>query len=234
MNFDQFILTRAIGAKILIVIGFLLTLILPLYFIFLLPIWLIGIILYLRTSKSRNSKFIWSSIPILAYFPMLLLYIYGMQAVTMLLSQKRDIIIPEHLRGQILIIESECGITPLLRNGRLQLEIPDHGVYLIKEKIEHSQNERHFVRKTDGTLIEVASHRRSISTEQDTTSTEKIISVWNSGFGSYGDGLPEHLRKNVETNRIYTKQERKSMNEYKISLARSFIHNCEEGEQNPF
>ena len=73
-------------------------------------------------------------------------------------AQKRDYIIPEDFKGTIKIVESKCGETPIIKKGRIQFNIPQNGIYLFNGELKSGYiNERHYIQKKNGELVELKS-----------------------------------------------------------------------------
>ena len=192
------------------------------------PIFIIGSIIYWKTEKSKISKLFWILIPIIIWYPLMMCFFCISGLIGTATAQKRDYIIPENLKGKIKIVESKCGKVPIIKEGRIQFEIPSNGIYLFNGELKSGYiNEKNYIKKKSGELIELESkYWRTKNEEKDTIDIEKIIGVYGGSYGSYGDDESNLIEMYVEINRVYDDKEQWTINKKQDEILDSLRTDC--------
>jgi len=87
--------------------------------IFIIPVFLIGVILVWKGRGNWRTNTLWTVIPILLWYPLGLLILSMMSVIGMATTQKLDFIIPSNFRGHIIIVGNmPCGQSKIVKNGR--------------------------------------------------------------------------------------------------------------------
>lgn len=214
--------------KILIIVGLVISLN-PYLIIFIGgPIFLIGVLTYWSTKKTNKSKLLWTITPIVIWYPLMITFFWVEGTIGTAMAQKRDYIISEKFKGKIKVVESECGLKPEIKNGRLQFEIPQNGIYLFNGELKSGYtNEKIYIKKANGQLVEVESiFRAAKEEEKDTIGIEKIIGVHGGSYGSFGDNKTNFIEKYVETNKVYDDKTIWRMNKKQDEILDSLRTDC--------
>ncbi|WP_282081429.1 DUF6843 domain-containing protein [Aquimarina algiphila] len=141
-----------------------------------LPIFIIGIILISLSKKKIKTKIIW-------IFSMITLVVLFWPIWIKINTEKPETyLIPENYSGKIIIVYGEdCGIEPLIENGRRVLEIPNNGILIIKPEFEGGiiDHKYYFVNKNkERTKIE--------RYENDSDRTQHVPGIRLIGSGGIG------------------------------------------------
>lgn len=178
--------------------------------IFGIPIFLIGVIIFWFTNKKLITKLLWTLIPIIAWYPLMIFTYWTSGTIGTELTQKKDFIIPNGFSGTIKVVESKCGEKPIEKNGRLQFVIPNNGIYLFNGELKSGYvNEKYYVKNKKGELTEIPiKFKLTDENEKDTTGVEKIIGVFSGSYGTYGDDKSNFISAYLETNKNYSEKEK--------------------------
>lgn len=214
--------------KILIIVGLVISLN-PYLIIFIGgPIFLIGVLTYWSTKTAKKSKLKWTITPIVIWYPLMIAFFWVEETIGTAMAQKRDYIISEKFKGTIKVVESECGLKPEIKNGRLQFEIPQNGIYLFNGELKSGYiNEKIYIKKENGQLVEIESiFRAAKEAEKDTSGIEKIIGIHGGSYGSFGDNKTNFIEKYVETNKVYDDKTKWRMNKKQDEILDSLRTAC--------
>jgi hypothetical protein len=199
-------------SKILILVALIISLN-PYLILFLgIPIYALGVLLFWFTRENNRKKILWTLTPIFIWYPLMTGFYSILGIIGTKTAQKRDYIIDKNQRGFITIIESKCGQNPILKDGRLQFNIPPNGIYLFNEELESGYiNENYYIKELNGQLRKVeAKYFRTKKIQIDSSKTEKIIAVTGGSYGIYGDNKANFIQLYIATNK---KQNEKEMNQ---------------------
>jgi hypothetical protein len=187
-------LIRKIG-KLIIVIALLLSWNFYLL-IFLVPAFLLGVILLWKRGGNRQVNTLWTVLPILIWYPLGLIILSLMSIIGMATTQKLDFIIPSDFRGDIIIVGNmPCGQSKIVKNGREQLLIPSNGILLYKEKLEYGYVNQHYYFSSKGSMLKEIPERHNymyFESEKNPPSRD-VVGAWLGGMGN----------KTIEENTYY-------------------------------
>lgn len=192
------------------------------------PIFIIGSIIHWTTKKTKKSKSMWTLIPIIIWYPLMISFFWITGIIGKSTAQKRDYIIPEDFKGTIKIVESKCGETPIIKKGRIQFNIPQNGIYLFNGELKSGYiNERHYIQKKNGELVELKSkYFANMGGRKDTTGIEKIIKISEISYGSFGDDKSNFIGREVKTNKVYDDNDKWKMNKEQNEILDSLRKDC--------
>ena len=154
------------------------------------------------------------------------------------MAQKRDYIIPEDYIGRIAVVESECGLTPEKKDGRLQFVIPSNGVYLFDGELKSGiLDEKYYVRKQSGERVEIKAIYRD--TEIDTSGEKRIVGVSGGSFSNRTSYNKEgevsirlrSLHKNIVLNKPYRDKELWQLSEAQVKIIDSLLVSCKSSKE---
>ena len=146
-------------------------------------------------------------------------------------AQKRDYYVNYDFKGPFTVIESKCGKEPILKNDRLQFNIPDNGVYLFNGELKSGHiYERVFQINIDGTATRIVDkHWPTENTDKDTAGIEMIVGTRYGSYGSRTNNKNEKVNsisRFIETNKIYSDKD-ENRNHFKHDrLVNNLISEC--------
>ncbi len=222
---------KQIGISI-IVIGFIISLASP-YTVMIIgvPTFILGVILLWISKTNKRTKIIWSLVPPILWIPLTTLWLFMYNSIGKMNAQKRDYYISEDFKGAVVIVESKCGNEPILKDDRLQFEIPKTGVYLFNGELKSGHIDRRiFLKKENGELKQLnGGIWPTKSEEKDTTGSETVTGFWGGTFGTRYDqsnSESNFTSINIETNKVYTDKQIWKMNKNQDDLIDILITKC--------
>lgn len=177
---------KKIVGKVIIVLSFIASLN-PYLLIFTAPVFIIGAILIYLSKLKTVEKALWTSLPILLWYPTFFLYMYLSGVLGTAFAQKLDFIFPASFTGKVVIIENmPCGQLPTIENGREQLFIPLNGVLLYKDKLKKGYvNHKYYRLLTSGQKVELPERANYMYFDSEKKKSDsKVIGVWLLGTGN--------------------------------------------------
>ena len=212
---------------VIIAIAFIISVVSP-YAVFLIgiPVFLLGLLSLWQSKAQRRTKLIWSIAPPVLWFPLTTLWLFIYNSIGQLNAQKKDFYISEDFRGSVVIVESICGNDPILKEDRLQFEIPMSGVYMFNGELESGHIDRRvFLRKESGELVQLENGIRPTKLEdKDTTKQERIIGYWGGVMGTRGEST--FISVNIETNKVYSDKQEWRIKREQEQLIDSLLTDC--------
>lgn len=216
-----------LGISILL-LGFVICVFSPFYFMFIgIPSFIIGSLLVWFSDMKTTHKILWSLLPIILWYPLSALFINYHRHISMENAQKKDFYINYDFKGTVTVIESKCGNDPIIKDDRLQFEIPENGIYLFNGELKAGYvDERIFQRYADGNLSTLQDiHSQFINEGMDTTGKEKIIGTSAGAFGRRHNNI-DYITFKIVTNKMYSDNELSNWDRVQDRLIDSLIINC--------
>jgi hypothetical protein len=218
---------KTIFPRLAIIIGYLVSINLY-WIIFGGPILLLGIVFLLLEKRPLKSKLIWCLTPPIMIYPgfMLLMYVYGL--IGSINAQKRDYIVDEDFKGRVVIVESQCGEVPIIKQERLQFKIPENGIFFFNGELKSGViDENYYYQKSNGELEEIKGYfRKDEIDKSDSLSAEYLIGTFGGSFGTYGDDGNNFIVNYFETNKNYSESSTWRRNNTQEEIIRDFRLNC--------
>jgi hypothetical protein len=171
---------------IIILISFILALN-PYLLIFIAPIFLIGVAIIWTSEKSTRTKLIWTFIPIVIWYPSMMMFFWLGGIIGTATAQKLDIIFKEGFIGQVTIVDNmPCGQKKVLINNREQLYVPENGILLYQEDLKNGYvNHKYYYINKDSHLVEIPERDNSMFwDDQKIQPNKNTIGAWLGGTGS--------------------------------------------------
>lgn len=170
------------------------------------PVFIIGLVALWISKTNRKTKLLWSIIPPILWFPLAALWLFIYNSIGQINAQKRDYYINESFKGRMMIVESKCGDHPIVKNDRLQFEIPENGVYFFNGELKSGHIDRRvFLKQSNGNTVQLKDGIWPTKPEEkDTLGKEEIVGYWGGSFGTRKD------QKNNESNFIIIKAHNKN------------------------
>lgn len=196
------------------------------------PIFVIGLICLWISKINRNTKLLWSVIPPILWFPLTTLWLFIYNSIGQMNAQKIDYYINESFSGRLIIVESQCGNDPIVKNDRLQFEIPENGVCFFKGELKSGHIDRRvFLKQTNGKTVQLENGIwPTKSEEKDTLGNEEIIGFWGGSFGTRTDQKNNEsnlITINIETNKVYTEKQIWKLHRIQDEFIEEHLANCE-------
>lgn len=170
----------------IIVISFILALN-PYLLIFIAPIFLIGVAIVWTSEKSTRTKLIWTFIPIVIWYPSMMMFFWLSGIIGTATAQKLDFIFKEGFVGQVTIVDKmPCGQKKVLKNNREQLYIPENGIFLYQEDIKNGYvNHKYYYVNKNNLLVEIPERDNSMfGDDQKIQPNKNTVGAWLGGTGS--------------------------------------------------
>lgn len=193
---------------------------------------LIGLFILWSSKTKKISKLLWTFAPIIMWFPLMLCWLFVYNSISEMLAQKIDCFVHESFTGTFQIVESPCGIDPIIKNGRSQIEIPSNGVYFFNGDLNNSHfNNRVYIRYDSGHIIELPTPPRTKEVVyKDTTGNERIIGCFDATFGKryYSNNqVSNFISVTLETNKEYRYNEIHNIKRKQDKYVHDFLRNCD-------
>ncbi|MEN8927244.1 MAG: hypothetical protein ABF242_07410 [Flavobacteriales bacterium] len=196
--------------KIIIVSTFLVSAITFYWVLFLIPIFLIGVLLVVFSKRTKTlSKVLWSVLPIILWYPVLFLFLFIFGSVGKATAQKIDFIFKE---GKIfdkieLIDNMPCGQEIIIENGRQQVYIEPNIMTLYQGNFEYGyiNHDYYFIRE-NGEKIKGVNKGFDVIFEMDSDFINENISVRFHGMSTtkLNSDIKYHSQTIFITNQNYT------------------------------
>ncbi|WP_421976996.1 DUF6843 domain-containing protein [Roseivirga seohaensis] len=161
-------------------------------------------------------------------YPGFLLLIFVSGLIGSINAQKRDYIIDEDFKGRVIIVESQCGEVPPIKQERLQFKIPENGVYFFNGELKSGViDENYYYRQPNGKLVKIRGYfSKDEIDKSDSLSAEHLVGVFGGSFGTYGNDGNNFLIKYFETNKNYSERSTWKQNNTQDEFIRDFKLNC--------
>lgn len=202
------------------------------YILFGAPIYLVGVIVFWFSKSTNKSKIAWTIVPLILWYPLMVFWLYTYNSIGKIKAQKRDYYVSEEFKGRLMIVESKCGNDPIVKNDRLQFEIPENGVYFFNGELKNGHiNRRVFLKQSNGKTVQLKDGIWPTKPEEkDTLGKEKIIGYWGGSFGTRTDqknNESNFITINIETNKVHTEKQIWKMQQDQDKLIEEKLTNCE-------
>ncbi|MBK0404805.1 hypothetical protein I5M27_17570 [Adhaeribacter sp. BT258] len=168
----------------------------PYLLIFTIPAFVIGVILLWFEKTKIKIKVAWTLLPIVIWYPAVLLFMFLSATIGTATGQKLDFIFPKDFIGPVVVIDKmNCGQPINKIEGREVLNIPNNGILLYKGTIKSGYvNHRYFRRDKTGNLIEIKdSGTKTFWEKENKPKQDNEIDVFLRGMGSTVSNLPEPI-----------------------------------------
>lgn len=121
----------------IIILAFGVSVISPYWIIFVIPIFIIGVVITWTTNRTIKQKILWTILPIVIWLPTVYFFMYSGGKLGKWTAQKFDFVFPYKFQGRAVVIgDMPCGQPIKIKDGREVLTFPDNGVLLYQGKIE--------------------------------------------------------------------------------------------------
>jgi hypothetical protein len=111
----------------------------PYFLFFMVPVFLTGVLIIWRSQMLLLSKALLTVMPVLLYYPYVLLILLGVNKMDNITGQKIDFILEPGFKGVVVVIaEVPCGQKEVIYKGREQLFIPSNGILFYQEQIKRN------------------------------------------------------------------------------------------------
>lgn len=175
--------------KIIIIVSFIFALN-PFVISFMIPMFLVGVILVWFSRKNVISNMLWCTLPVLLWYPVLTILSFSQ----FLTNQKFDIYFQDNYIGPVIIISNiECGQPEMKVRGREQLYIPSNGVLLYKGAIKAGiVDHKYYAIMQDGriNLIPQRSMNNKLNNSVPKVPQTDLRIAWGGGIGTRGSSYP--------------------------------------------
>lgn len=161
----------------------------PYFLIYAIPVFSAGALFIWLSKRKLKTKVLWTMIPLLAWYPAMLLFLLAYTAIGKANAQKLDFIFEEDFRGRVIVISnSPCGQKVVIKDGREQLYIPENGILLYQGEIEAGIiDHRYFRRTNQGKLIPIPeNHARKEGDPEP-----HVVCVWLGGIVTGHVAIPK-------------------------------------------
>ncbi len=159
----------------------------PYWLIFAIPIFLLGVILVFTSPGKIKTKVLSSIIPIIAWYPGMLLFYLVIDTAGAATAQKIDLIFPGNFRGRAIVVsEMKCGQPVKVIEGREQLVFPENGILLYQGKIETGRiNHNYYFVDNEGVKKEIPTRDDYMYWDSELNQPDSTITgVWVGGMGA--------------------------------------------------